>query len=254
MERGVPPQTPAEMEILGAPFIGVLLLTLGAYLFGAIPTAYLAVRIRRGEDIRRIGSGNVGGANAIQAMGRTAGLIVMAFDVFVKGPLPVIIAGSVLDYGKGVEVVGGCAALIGHNWSVFLRFSGGRGLGTGSGVMFAMAWPIWFIFAGIGLICWIITRNSPVGWVIGLVLLPFIVVGFGQDQEYVIYATLFAVISAVKRVASNPGDRRASLEIPPTQPGEKPETASRLQIYWNRLIYDRDIKDRESWLRGDPGR
>lgn len=242
------------MEILGAPFIGILLLALGAYLFGAIPTAYLAVRVRRGEDIRRIGSGNVGGANAIQAMGRTAGLIVMAFDVFVKGPLPVIIAGSVLDYGKGVEVVGGCAALIGHNWSVFLRFSGGRGLGTGSGVMFAMAWPIWFIFAGIGLIYWIITRNSPVGWMIALVLLPFIVVGFGLAQEYVMYATLFAVISAIKRLASNPGDRRASLEISHEQSGGKPETASRLHIYWNRLIYDRDIKDRESWLRGDPGR
>lgn len=242
------------MEILGAPFYGVLLLALGAYLFGAIPTAYLAVRVRRGEDIRQIGSGNVGGANAIQAMGRTAGLIVMAFDVFVKGPLPVIVAGSVLDYGKGIEVVGGCAALVGHNWSVFLRFSGGRGLGTGSGVLFAMAWPIWFIFAGIGLIYWIITRNSPVGWVIALVLLPFIVVGFGLAQEYVIYATLFTVISAIKRLASNPGDRRASLEMPPEQPGEKPETASRLHIYWNRLIYDRDIKDREAWLRGDPGR
>jgi glycerol-3-phosphate acyltransferase PlsY len=223
-------------------------------MFGAIPTAYLAVRIRRGEDIRQIGSGNVGGANAIQAMGSTVGLIVMAFDVFVKGPLPVIIAGSVLDYGKGVEVVGGCAALIGHNWSIFLRFSGGRGLGTGSGVMFALAWPIWFIFAGIGLVYWIITRNSPVGWVIALVLLPFIVAGFGLPLEYVIYATLFTVISAIKRVASNPGDRRASLEIPPGQPGETPETASRLHIYWNRLIYDRDIKDREAWLRGDPGR
>ena len=238
------------MEILGAPLYGVLLLALGAYLFGAIPTAYLAVRIRSEEDIRQIGSGNVGGANAIQAMGRTAGLIVMAFDVFVKGPLPVIVAGAVLDYGKGVEVVGGCAALIGHNWSVFLRFSGGRGLGTGSGVMFAMAWPIWFIFAGIGLLYWIITRNSPVGWVIALVLLPFIVAGFGLAGEYVIYAALFAVISAIKRVASNPGDRLAS----PEQTGETQEATSRLHIYWNRLIYDRDIKDREAWLRGDPGR
>jgi hypothetical protein len=119
--------------------------------------------------------------------------------------------------------------------------------------MFAMAWPIWFIFAGIGLIYWIITRNSPVGWMIALVLLPFIVVGFGLAQEYVMYATLFAVISAIKRLASNPGDRRASLEISHEQSGGKPETASRLHIYWNRLIYDRDIKDRESWLRGDPG-
>ncbi|MFP6593951.1 MAG: glycerol-3-phosphate acyltransferase, partial [Dehalococcoidia bacterium] len=129
-------------------------------------------------------------------------------------------------------------------------FSGGRGLGTGSGVMFAMAWPIWFIFAGIGLLYWIITRNSPVGWLIALVLLPFIVAGFGLAQEYVIYAALFAVISVIKRVASNPGERRASPDI---RDGN-PDAAKRFHIYWNRLIYDRDIKDRDAWLRGDPGR
>jgi len=240
-----PPRAPADVEILGAPAAGVLTLALGAYLFGAIPTAYLAVRFRRGADIRQLGSGNVGGANAIQAIGRTPGLIVMAFDVFVKGPLPVIVAGYLLDYDKGVEVVAGCAALMGHNWSVFLGFSGGRGLGTGSGVMFAMAPPIWFIFAGIGLVYWTITRNSPVGWMTALLLQPFIVAGFGLPREYVVYAALFAVISGIKRVASNPGERRL--------PDESREM-SHLHIYWNRLIYDRDIKDREAWLRGDAGR
>ena len=235
------PRIPAEMEILGAPAGGVLALTLGAYLFGAIPTAYLATRLTRGVDIREFGSGNVGGANAIQAMGRTAGLTVMAFDVFVKGPLPVILAGAVLEYGKGVEVVAGSAALIGHDWSIFLRFSGGRGLGTGSGVIIAMAWPMWFVFAGIGLIYWAVTRNSPVGWVIAFLLLPFIMVGFGLAGEYVIYAVIFALVSAIKRVASNPGERRA--------PGDM----SSYRLFWNRLVYDRDIKDRDAWLRGDVG-
>ncbi len=233
------------MEILGAPLAGVLALGIGSYLFGAIPTAYLAVRFRRGVDIRQLGSGNVGGANAIQALGRTPGLTVMAFDVFVKGPLPVIVAGTLLDYGKGVEVVAGSAALIGHNWSVFLRFSGGRGLGTGSGVMFAMAWPIWFIFAGTGLLYWTITRNSPLGWVIALLLQPFIVAAFGLPKEYVVYAALFAAISGIKRVASNPGER----SVFPDNEG-----MTRTRLYWNRLIYDRDIKDREAWLRGDAGR
>lgn len=229
------------MEILGAPAGGVLALTLGAYLFGAIPTAYLAARWTRGVDIRKIGSGNVGGANAIQAMGRTAGLTVMAFDVFVKGPLPVVLADSVLGYGKGIEVVAGTAALVGHDWSVFLRFSGGRGLGTGSGVVFAMAWPIWFVFAGIGFVYWAITRNSPVGWAIALLLLPFIMAGSGLAGEYVVYGAIFAAVSAIKRVASNPGERRTPREINPAR------------LFWNRLVYDRDIKDREAWLRGDTG-
>ena len=242
------PRTPAEVEILGAPAAGVLALTIGAYLFGAIPTAFLAARWTRGLDLRRIGSGNVGGTNVIQAVGRTAGLVVMAFDVFIKGPLPVIIAGSVLGYGKGVEVVAGTAALVGHDWSIYLRlsgdrrFSGGRGLGTGSGVALAMAWPVWVGFVAIGFGYWAVTRNSPVGWAIALLLLPFIALGIGVAGEYVIYAVIFAAVSAIKRVASNPGERRAPREM------------SFSRLFWNRLVYDRDIEDRDAWLKGDAGR
>ncbi|MDP6821867.1 MAG: glycerol-3-phosphate acyltransferase [Dehalococcoidia bacterium] len=232
------------MEILGAPLAGILALGIGSYLFGAIPTAYLAVRFRRGVDIRQLGSGNVGGANAIQAIGKGPGLAVMAFDVFVKGGAPVLVADGLLGYGHGAEVIAGSTALIGHNWSIFLRFSGGRGLGTGSGVMFAMAWPIWFIFAGTGLLYWLITRNSPLGWVIALLLQPFIVAAFGLPGEYVVYAAIFAAMSGIKRVASNPGERSVF---------PRSGDMSRRRLYWNRLIYDRDIKDREAWLRGDAG-
>ena len=236
------------MEILGAPAGSVLALAMGAYLFGSIPTAYLAVRFGRGADIRALGSGNVGGANAIQVLGKLPGLAVMAFDVFIKGPVPVILAGQVLDYGNGVEAIAGTAALLGHTWSIFLRFTGGRGLGTGSGVMLVMAWPIWFVFAGIGLVYWVITRNSPVGWVIAFLLQPVIVAIVGLPVEYVVYAALFAVISGIKRVASNPGER----SVCPDNVENKETTRTRL--YWNRLIYDRDIKDREAWLRGDTDR
>ena len=111
--------------------------------------------------------------------------------------------------------------------------------------MFAMAWPIWFIFAGTGLLYWTITRNSPLGWVIALLLQPFIVAAFGLPKEYVVYAALFAAISGIKRVASNPGER----SVFPDNEG-----MTRTRLYWNRLIYDRDIKDREAWLRGDAGR
>ncbi|MCH7593279.1 MAG: glycerol-3-phosphate acyltransferase [Chloroflexi bacterium] len=230
------------MEILGAPAGGVLALTLGAYLFGAIPTAYLAARWKRGVDIRRHGSGNVGGTNVIQVAGRTVGLFVVAFDMFIKGPLPVILAGSVLGYGKGVEVVAGTAVLIGHDWSVFLRFSGGRGLGTGSGAALVMAWPAWVVFVIIGFGYWAITRNSPVGWAIALLLSPFVAVGLGLAGEYIIYAVIFTAVSAIKRVASNPGERRT------------PRDMSSTRLVWNRLVYDRDIEDRDAWLRGDAGR
>ena len=240
-QRPAAARAPAEVEILGAPAAGVLVLTLGAYLLGAIPTAYLAARATRGVDIRQHGSGNVGGANTIQVAGRTVGLLVVIFDVFVKGPLPVIVAGTVLDYGKGAEVVAGTAALAGHDWSIFLRFSGGRGLGTGSGVALAMAWQSWIAFVIVGFGYWIITRNSPVGWAIALLLLPFMALGLGLASEYVVYAAIFAGLSAIKRVASNPGERRAPIDMSATR------------LIWNRLVYDRDIENRDEWLRGDTG-
>jgi len=233
------------MDIIGVPVWSVLGIVVFGYLFGSIPLAYLVVKLRLGTDIRDMGSGNVGSSNAIQALGKVPGLTVMAFDVFVKGSLPVIVVGQTLGYGNGAEVIAGTALLVGHNWSIFLRFTGGRGLGTGSGAMLAMAWPIWVVFAGIGLLNWTITRNAPVGWVIAFLVQPIIIVVTGLPSEYILYAALFAAVSGIKRVASNSSDRAVFATD---------EGMSKRHLYWMRLIYDRDIKDREAWLRGGRGR
>ena len=109
----------------------------GAYLLGSVPTAYLVARWRRGIDLRRFGSGNVGLSNVVASGSRWSSLIVMVFDL-VKGLAPVYVARAAhLELYQ--QAIVGLAAICGHNWTVFLRFSGGRGILTALGVIFALA-------------------------------------------------------------------------------------------------------------------
>ena len=131
---------------------GVLIVA--AYLWGGIPTAYLVARFGAGIDIRSYGSGNVGASNALAHLGAKAGVAIGLFDLIGKGILPVLLART-LDAGLGVQVAVGLAAVAGHNWSPYIRFTGGRGVGTAGGVMLGFA--LWYealiatiLIAGIG--------------------------------------------------------------------------------------------------------
>lgn len=117
-----------------------LLVALVGYLVGGIPTAYLAGRLR-GIDIRRHGSGNVGGTNALRVLGWKLGLPVMALDVG-KGYLVTAFLPR-LPLGRGEPVslalAAGLGAFLGHVFSPYLRFRGGKGVATGAGVVLALA-------------------------------------------------------------------------------------------------------------------
>ena len=104
---------------------------LGAYLLGSVPSAYLAGQWSRGIDIRRYGSGNVGATNLMRFTSKRVAIPVIIFDS-VKG---MIMVGVAWQLGLGVteQMLVGIAAIVGHNWPVFLRFTGGRGVITTMG-------------------------------------------------------------------------------------------------------------------------
>jgi glycerol-3-phosphate acyltransferase PlsY len=106
------------------------------YLIGCFPTAYIAGHLRKRGDIRRIGDGNVGAANAFRKLSWRTGIIVGVIDV-AKGALVAIIA---LNTGMSQLLVmtAGLAAVAGHNWPFFLGFRGGRGVSTTIGVLLVM--------------------------------------------------------------------------------------------------------------------
>jgi glycerol-3-phosphate acyltransferase PlsY len=118
--------------------VSVALFTLGAYLMGSIPTSYLVGRLH-GIDLREHGSGNLGGTNAYRVLGASAALPVVVVDIS-KGFIPACFfpawdGSPVAD----LALLYGLAAIAGHVWSVFMRFTGGKGMATGAGVLVALA-------------------------------------------------------------------------------------------------------------------
>jgi glycerol-3-phosphate acyltransferase PlsY len=149
------------LQIIAAVIIG--------YILGAIPFAYIIARLKRGVDIREIGGGNVGALNAYRQIGPVYGLGVLAADI-AKGAMAVLIA-SWLDLSLAWVGVAGFAAILGHNWPVFLRFKGGKGAATVIGVLLAFM-PIPLLIAG-GIVIALIAITSNVRLALfALVLTP----------------------------------------------------------------------------------
>jgi acyl phosphate:glycerol-3-phosphate acyltransferase len=117
-----------------------------AYFLGAIPTAFLAAKWLKNIDIRKHGSGNVGATNAFRVLGKGPGLAVFALD-FLKGAAPVYLFKTTAygSFAESTEVLCiGLAALLGHVFTPFLGFKGGKGVATGSG-MLAAGFPWLFL-------------------------------------------------------------------------------------------------------------
>ena len=115
------------------------LLVLASYLIGSIPSSYLAAKWVRGIDLRQHGSGNLGATNTFRVLGAKVAAPVMAFDVL-KGFLPTALFPR-LDGadGLGWALAFGAAAIVGHIFSIYMRFRGGKGVATAAGVFLALS-------------------------------------------------------------------------------------------------------------------
>ncbi len=115
-----------------------------SYLLGSIPCAYFLGKIFKGIDIRKHGSGNVGATNAFRVLGPLFGTIALIFDVAKGLVCPTLIAGYLamadnLSWGLALRILLGLTAVLGHNWTIFLNFRGGKGVATGLGVVIGLA-------------------------------------------------------------------------------------------------------------------
>jgi len=110
-----------------------------AYVIGSIPVAYIFGRMLKGIDIREHGSGNMGATNAFRVLGKGPGIIVLVLDI-VKGIVPVTLLANAFGLRDAWSlVIIAVAAVIGHNWTVFLGFKGGKGMATSLGVLIGLA-------------------------------------------------------------------------------------------------------------------
>ena len=153
------------------------------YLVGSIPFAWLVARWWGTDDLRRVGSGNLGAANVLRVSGVTAGLLVTVLDM-AKGAVSVLVAERLIGGGLQPAVVG-LAAIVGHVFPVWLGFSGGKGVATACGV-FALVSPLALVPALVVFITAVwITRYVSVGSVLGSLALPPAAQVLGYPNEIV---------------------------------------------------------------------
>lgn len=111
---------------------------LASYLLGAIPTSWLVVRLVKGQDLRTLGSGNLGATNLYRQLGWKFAVPVGLFDM-AKGALPVLVFAPRVGGGDMTALLLGGCAVVGHVYSVFVHFKGGKGVATGAGVVLGLA-------------------------------------------------------------------------------------------------------------------
>ncbi|MFC2070054.1 glycerol-3-phosphate acyltransferase [Chloroflexota bacterium] len=174
-----------------------LIVVIIAYLLGSINSAYIVTRLVKRQDIRTLGGGNAGGRNVYRSVGFMAAVPVAIFDIG-KGVASIAIAHWLLDvplYQPHIFVFcAGIAAVVGHMWSVYLKFTGGNGLAAAIGVLaMTLPWAL-LIVLGFMFIISLITRNPVLSLNIGLLSLPVSSWFFEKDWLPVVFTIILIII------------------------------------------------------------
>jgi glycerol-3-phosphate acyltransferase PlsY len=187
------------------PVLSYIVTALVAYLLGSIPTGFLVAKAR-GVDIRTVGSGNIGATNAFRVLGKGFGIFVLLMDAL-KGWIAVqlgalavakLLPGVPLEY---LRITAGIAAILGHNFTCWLHFKGGKGIATSAGVLIALVpWALLIILA-IFIILFLATRYVSVGSIAAAFALPFATWFTQRDQHGQHDIGLTAVMAAIGALA-----------------------------------------------------
>lgn len=166
-----------------------------AYIIGSIPTGYIIVKSKTGEDIRTIGSGSTGATNVKRVLGKKWFFIVLLLDA-IKGALPVILAKLFVTAFATIglaPVLAAVAVIIGHSKSCFLSFKGGKSVASGVGTILALNPLVGAIIAIIWAAITYTTKYVSVGSIIALLISPFLMFFFQAPIAYIGYCALGAI-------------------------------------------------------------
>lgn len=170
------------------------------YLLGSCPTGYLLVKALTGEDIRRFGSGNIGATNVSRVLGKKWAIFTAVFDIL-KGGIAVLFAILCGVSSPSLLSAIGFAAVIGHDYPVWLKFDGGKGVATTYGVFACYDFfnPLPVIFGGL---VWFAvrekTRYVSLASIVGLASSALFILFFMSDRAYFVSGTLLVLIAAWK--------------------------------------------------------
>lgn len=163
--------------------IPISIIAIISYLIGSIPTSIIVARKARGIDIRHFGSGNAGGTNVIRVLGWKAGVFVILLDMakgmvstmlvarLMEGPIPFTNATPFDDFTV-VQIIAGCSAILGHIWTVFAGFKGGKGIATAGGMLIGIAPVEVAVSFGVFAVVFLLTHYVSLGSLSAAVAFP----------------------------------------------------------------------------------
>jgi acyl phosphate:glycerol-3-phosphate acyltransferase len=167
------------------------LVILGGYLLGSMPFGYWVVLLVKGEDIRKVGSGNIGASNVWRTYGRWLGIPIVLLDV-AKGFVPALV--GALLVGELTAVLAGGAAMLGHWRPLFLRFQkGGKTVATGGGVFLGAAPLLGLIGVVVWVVAFLVTRYASLASIVAALSLPVLAVLLGEPWPIVVFGAIAAV-------------------------------------------------------------
>ncbi|WP_286976034.1 glycerol-3-phosphate 1-O-acyltransferase PlsY [Acetomicrobium sp. UBA5826] len=176
-------------------------LILLAYLLGSAPMGYLVVKLVKGDDIRKYGSGNIGATNVGRVMGKKWAIAVGIFDI-TKGGLALLIARVLGVSSPQLLSLLGVVAVLGHNFPVWLKFKGGKGVATSFGVIF-MFYPLASILGGVVWYCVMkVSRYVSLASMISLASTPIWLKLFDADIFYIVASSFLAFLTIVRHHAN----------------------------------------------------
>ena len=217
-----------------------LLLPTTAYLVGSFPSAYIWTRLLRGVDIHEVGTGNSGASNVSSIAGNMSGLVVLFFDSFIKGFLPTLLF-VWLEIPVLILILSSLSLVAGHNWSVFSRFKGGRGVATSIGVVLGvgMWWQMLIMAIGPGLIGRGLIYKDSAPWTIASLLMLITLALIHESQIYIIWLLIGLLsLMVLKRLMSNSGIPSFRRDF--------------FSVMFFRIIFDRDVMSKRDWINCDP--
>ena len=185
------------------PFLHHLFVALGAYLLGSIPTGYLVARAK-GIDIRTVGSGNIGATNAFRILGRGPGTFVLLADA-AKGAIAVLLLPSLLAGSSDVpfRIIAALGAVLGHNFTCWLRFKGGKGIATSAGVLAALVPWGFLVTLAVFVVVLALGRIVSLASIAAAVALP-VAVAFTppRDRRLVVLTAVLSVLAIARHHAN----------------------------------------------------
>lgn len=171
---------------------------MAAYLIGSFPTSFILGKFLKNVDIRKVGSGNVGATNAFRVLGPRIGITVMVIDIL-KGFAPVWYAGTrrLGDRQDILILIVGLAAILGHVFTIFLNFRGGKGVATTGGVFLALAPRAALASIGVWVVLAATFRMASVASIAAALVLPFAVGRFNQGETVLLYISAAAAVLVI---------------------------------------------------------